>query len=151
VQKLNNNNGKGIKKMLELSTTHFFFIEIESTNVVETSVEQSKETMEMLVESQSQCTRTTESIGIEWQVLSWHTENNPESVMLITQDDRDQTMLTITKEYQTIIQEIVKGLPNPKGLISNLLDIPGMIHVPWRKSTRMRTVILLRKQFCRGW
>jgi len=50
--------------------------------------------------------------------------------MLITQDDRDQTMLTITKEYQTIIQEIVKGLPNPKGLISNLLDIPGMIHVP---------------------
>jgi len=55
--KLNNNNGKGIAEtMMELSSTHFdgeSFIVAESTNVVEASVHQTQDTVEMFVESQS--------------------------------------------------------------------------------------------------
>jgi len=112
---------------MELLTTLFggeSFIETESTNVVEASVEQTKETIEMLVESQSQSSRTTESIGIKSQVLSGHTENYPASVMLITQLVRAQNTLKITKENQTINKEIVEGLLDPKGLISKFLVIP---------------------------
>jgi len=42
--------------------------EAESTNAVEASVEQNKDTMEMIAESLSQSTRTIESVGIETQV-----------------------------------------------------------------------------------
>jgi len=77
-------------------------IEAENNKKVKASVVQTQDTVEMLVESQSQCSRTTESIGIERQVLSGHIENNSESVLLITQDYGDQIMLTITIESQTI-------------------------------------------------
>jgi len=40
--------------------------------------------------------------------------------MLLPQDDRDQTMLTITKENQSINKDIVEGLLDPKGHVSKL-------------------------------
>jgi len=80
--------------------------------------------MEMFVESRSQSSRTIESIGIERQSLSGHTEYNTESAVVITQVDRDQNTLTTTNENQTINKDTVEGLPDPKGLISTFLDMP---------------------------
>jgi len=52
---------------MELSTTLFdgeSVTEAESTNVVVAAVAQTKDTMEMVVKSQSENSRTPESIGI---------------------------------------------------------------------------------------